>query len=152
MYGFSLYGGSVELLTNGEVSGDTKQTCGFREGYTVSWSFGTTNALKSIRFTTCYTANDGRYDDIKISKVEVKTAGSNSWTDLGVEPLDYAGSGAAGTALFATLRDLESGWLARKVTELRITFGKPNNVAQYYAEIEAVGRVEPKPGLVLIVR
>ena len=146
------YGGSVDLLTNGKVSGDTKQTCGFYEDATVSWSFDTANALKSIRFTTCYTAGSGWYDDIKISKIEVKTSDSDSWTDLGVEPLNYAGSGTAGTALFATLWDVESGWLVRNATALRITFGKPNNVAQYYAEIEAVGRVEPKPGFVLVVR
>ena len=146
------YGGSVDLLTNGEVSGDTKQTCGFYENATVSWSFDTANALKSIRFTTCYTAGSGWYDDIKISKIEVKTSDSDSWTDLGVEPLNYAGSGTAGTALFATLWDVESGWLVRNATALRITFGKPNNVAQYYAEIEAVGRMEPKPGFVLVVR
>ena len=144
------YGGSVDLLTNGEVSGDTKQTCGFYEDATVSWSFDTANALKSIRFTTCYTAGSGWYDDIKISKIEVKTSDSDSWTDLGVEPLNYAGSGTAGTALFATLWDVESGWLVRNATALRITFGKPNNVAQYYAEIEAVGHAEPEKDVLVI--
>ena len=84
----------------------------------------------------------GWYDDIKISKVEVKTSGSDSWTDLGAETLDYAGSGTAGTALFATLADAETGFLAQNATAIRITFGKPNNVAQYYAEIEVVGHAE----------
>lgn len=145
------YGGGVDLLTNGEVSGETKQTVGFGENLTVAWNFEGPMALEKIRFTTCYTAGSGWYDDIKISKVEVKISGSNSWTDLGVESLNYAGSGTAGTALFATLGDAETGFLGRSVTDLRITFGKPNNVAQYYAEIEAVGHAESKKGVIIYV-
>jgi hypothetical protein len=117
---------------------------------TVEWSFDAPKTLETIRFTTCYTAGSGWYDDIKISKIEVKASGSDAWTDLGVETLDYAGSGTAGTALFATLADAETGFLAQNATALRITFGKPNNVAQYYAEIEAVGRAEGKKGAVVI--
>ncbi|MBR3957996.1 MAG: hypothetical protein IKJ89_09115, partial [Kiritimatiellae bacterium] len=145
------YGGGVDLLTNGEVSGETKQTCGFGENATVSWTFDKPKTVEKIRFTTCYTAGNAWYDDIKISKVEVKPSGSDSWTDLGVAPLDYAGSGTAGVALFATLADAEYGFLAQDVTALRITFGKPNNVAQYYAEIEAVGP-KKKTGVVILVR
>ena len=147
------YGGGVDLLTDGEVSDVTTQTCGFRENMTVEWSFDAPKSLETIRFTTCYTAGNGWYDDIKISKVEVKTSGSDSWTDLGAETLDYAGSGTAGTALFATLADAETGFLAQDATALRITFGKPNNVAQYYAEIEAVGHaVAEKDVLVIAIQ
>ena len=144
------YGGGVELLTNGEVSGETKQTCGFGENMKVEWSFDAPKALETIRFTTCYTAGSGWYDDIKISKIEVKASGSETWTDLGAATLDFAGSGTSGTALFATLADAETGFLAPNATALRITFGKPNNVAQYYAEIEAVGHAEGKPGKMVI--
>ncbi len=144
------YGGGVELLTNGEVSGETKQTCGFGENMKVEWSFDAPKALETIRFTTCYTAGSGWYDDIKISKIEVKASGSETWTDLGVATLDFAGSGTSGTALFATLADAETGFLAPNATALRITFGKPNNVAQYYAEIEAVGHAEGKTGKMVI--
>ena len=87
----------------------------------------------------------------KVSKVEVQASGSDAWTDLGVETLDYAGSGTAGTALFATLADAETGFLAQNATALRITFGKPNNVAQYYSEIEAVGPAEPKKRRLVIL-
>ena len=133
------YGGGAGLLTDGAISGDTKQTCGFGENATVAWTFDGSKTLEKIRFTTCYTANWGIYDDIKISKVEVKTSGSDSWTDLGVVPLDYAGTGIANVALSATLENTTDGFLAQSVTALRITFAAPNNVAQYYAEIEAVG-------------
>ena len=133
------YGGGAGLLTDGAISGDTKQTCGFGENATVAWTFDGSKTLEKIRFTTCYTANWGIYDDIKISKVEVKTSGSDSWTDLGVVPLDYAGTGTANVALSATLENTTDGFLAQSVTALRITFAAPNNVAQYYAEIEAVG-------------
>lgn len=145
------YGGSVDLLTNGEVSGETKQTVGFGENLTVAWSFDVPETLEKIRFTTCYTAGSGWYDDIKITKIEVKTSGSDAWVNLGVETIEYAGTGTAGTALFATLADAENGFLAKNVTALRITFGHPNNVAQYYAEIEAVGHAERKNGVIVIV-
>jgi len=144
------YGGGIELLTDGAATGVTKQTCGFRENMTVEWSFDEPRSLEKIRFTTCDIPDGRQYDDIKISKVEVATSGADSWTDLGAEPLNYAGSNAAGTALFATLADAETGFLAQNATALRITFGKPNNVAQYYAEIEAVGQAETKKGKMVI--
>lgn len=133
------YGGGAGLLTDGAISGDTKQTCGFGENATVAWTFDGAKTLEKIRFTTCFTAGWGWYDDIKISKIEVKTSGSDDWADLGVEPLNYTGSGTADTALSATLEDATTGFLAQNVTALRITFAAPYNVAQYYAEIEAVG-------------
>lgn len=146
------YGGGVELLTNGEVSGVTKQTCGLGENRAVEWSFDGPKTLERIRFTTCDIPDGRQYDDIKISKVEVKTAGSDSWADLGVVPLDYAGGNAQGGALFATLADAETGFLGQNVTAIRITFGKPNNVAQYYAEIEAVGHAaDQKNGVIIYV-
>lgn len=147
------YGGGVDLLTNGEALGVTKQTCGLREDMKVEWSFDGPSWLETIRFTTCDIPDGRMYDDIKVSKVEVKTAGSDSWADLGAEPLAYAGSNAAGIALFATLADAETGFLAQNATALRITFGKPNNVAQYYAEIEAAGHAGlPKGAAVISVR
>ena len=146
------YGGGVELLTNGEVSGVTKQTCGLGENRAVEWSFDGPKTLERIRFTTCDIPDGRQYDDIKISNVEVKTAGSDSWADLGVVPLDYAGGNAQGGALFATLADAETGFLGQNVTAIRITFGKPNNVAQYYAEIEAVGHAaDQKNGVIIYV-
>ncbi len=146
------YGGGVELLTNGEVSGVTKQTCGLGENRAVEWSFDGPKTLERIRFTTCDIPDGRQYDDIKISKVEVKTAGSDSWADLGVVPLDYAGGNAQGGALFATLADAETGFLGQNVTAIRITFGKPNNFAQYYAEIEAVGHAaDQKNGVIIYV-
>lgn len=146
------YGGGVELLTNGEVLGVTKQTCGLGENRTVEWSFDGPRMLEIIRITTCDIPDGRQYDDIKISKVEVKTPGSDSWMDLGAGVLNYNGSNAQGSALFATLADAETGFLGQNVTALRITFGKPNNVAQYYAEIEAVGHAaDQKNGMIIYV-
>lgn len=138
----SSYGGSVDLLTNGEVSDVTKQTVGFGENVTVAWSFNGPKTVEKIRFTTCYTAGHGMYDDIKVAKIEVKTSSLDEWADIGADAVNFAGSGSSGTALFATLSDIETGFLGQSVTAIRITFGKPNNVAQYYAEIEAVGFAE----------
>lgn len=135
------YGGSVDLLTNGEVSDVTKQTVGFAEN-TVAWSFNGPKTVEKIRFTTCYTAGNGMYDDIKVAKIEVKTSSLDEWADIGADAVSFAGSGSSGSALFATLSDMETGFLGQGVTAIRITFGKPNNFAQYYAEIEAVGFAE----------
>ena len=132
----------ITKITDGTIPASNAQvsdTFGFAENATVDWTFDGPKTLEKIRFTSCYIAGSGIYDDIKISKVEVKTSGSDSWTDLGVEAVNYAGTGTAGTALSATVEDVDAGFLAQNVTALRITFGKQNNVAQYYAEIEAVG-------------
>ena len=132
----------ISKITDGAIPASNAQvadTFGFAENATVDWTFDGPKTLEKIRFTSCYIAGSGIYDDIKIAKIEVKASGSDSWIDLCVEPLNYAGSNTAGTALSATLEDATAGFLAQNVTALRITFGKQNNVAQYYAEIEAVG-------------
>ena len=132
----------ITKITDGAIPSSNAQvsdTFGFAVNATVHWTFSGPKTLEKIRFTSCYIAGNGMYDDIKIAKIEVKTSGSDSWTDLGVEPLNYAGSGAANSALSATIEDDATGFLAQNVTALRITFGQQNNVAQYYAEIEAVG-------------
>ena len=50
-----------------------------------------------------------------------------------------------------TLADAETGYLARNVVELKITFGAQKAaVANYYAEIEAVGHAEGKTGKMVI--
>ena len=132
----------ITKITDGQIPASNAQvsdTFGFAKDATVDWTFDGPKTLEKIRFTSCYIAGSGIYDDIKIAKVEVKASGSDSWTDLGVEPVNYAGSNTANTALTATIEDATAGFLAQNVTALRITFGQQNNVAQYYAEIEAVG-------------
>ena len=54
--------------------------------------------------------------------------------------------------LTETLTDTENGFLAQKAIGLKITFGAQKAaVANYYAEIEAVGYVEQK-GVMLLFR
>ncbi|MCR5752450.1 MAG: chitobiase/beta-hexosaminidase C-terminal domain-containing protein [Kiritimatiellae bacterium] len=132
----------IAKITDGTIPSSNAQvsdTFGFAKDATVDWTFDGPKTLEKIRFTSCYIAGSGMYDDIKIAKIAVKAAGSDAWIDLGVEPLNYAGSGAANTALSATVEDDAAGFLAQNATALRVTFGQQNNVAQYYAEIEAVG-------------
>jgi hypothetical protein len=50
-----------------------------------------------------------------------------------------------------TLSDAETGYLARNVVGLKITFGAQKAaVANYYAEIEAVGHAEPEKDVLMI--
>ena len=87
------------------------------------------------------------YDLVRHAAVEFSVADGQT-----VVPLDYAGGNAQGGALFATLADAETGFLGQNVTAIRITFGKPNNFAQYYAEIEAVGHAaDQKNGVIIYV-
>jgi len=133
------YGGGVSLLTDGAASGVTKQTCGFGSGATVEWSFNVPTTLECIRITSCDIPDGRQYDDMKIADIKVKTSASSEWVSIGCEALNWNGSNASGIMLQATLEDVAAGYVAQEVTALRFVFAAPNNVAQYYSEIEAVG-------------
>lgn len=133
------YGGNASLLTDGAVSGVTKQTCGLGNGATASWTFAVPKTIEKIRVTSCDITDGRNYDNIKVSDIQVKTTSSDEWTSLGCGALNYEGSNAQGIMIYAILEDAANGCLADQVTALRFVSGTPNNVAQYYAEIEAVG-------------
>ena len=105
----------------------------------VEWTFAAPKTLEKLRVTSCDIPDGRQYDDIKITDVFVKTTDSSDWVSLGCGAVNWKGSDGQGSMIYAGLEDVEAGCLAENVTALKLVSGTPNNVAQYYAEIEAVG-------------
>ena len=138
-------------LTDGNVPNPAAgaETVGFTPNGTIAWAFEEPMAIKNIRISSLWEST--LYNGISVNAIHVKYPDSTSWETLDVPTVQWTG----GTQLVQTetLSDAETGCLARNVVGLKITFGAQKAaIANYYAEIEAVGRVEPKPGLVLVVR
>lgn len=129
----------VAALTDGVVptSGDYTKVVGVSGG-TLTWALPQEYSLLQLRVFTWW--GDGGRDGIHISEIAVKHGGSSEWTVLDVPAVNY-GCGNNGTAgsLFAFLADDAGDPLAVNVTDLRITFGQPqDNNGTGYVEIEAV--------------
>ena len=138
-------------LTDGNVPNPAAgaETVGFTPNGTIAWAFEEPMAIKNIRISSLWEST--LYNGISVNAIQVKYPDSTNWETLDVPTVQWTG----GTQLVQTetLSDAETGYLARNVIGLKITFGTQKAaVANYYAEIEAVGRMEPKPGFVLVVR
>ena len=136
-----------DLLTDGAVptAGGKDWIVGFQSNASITWTFNTPKTLERLRVSSCY-LTDKNYSRITVGKVEVKTFGSDQWTDLGVS----SGSSAASQnndVLTLTLDDDSDSPVASSVGGLRVTFSQPpSGFANYCAEIEAVGHSEvPEP-------
>ena len=132
------YGGEVDVLTDCAVSGVLKQTCGLVGDSKLDYFFDEPTTLEKIRIVSSDIPNGRDYDNIKITGVFVKKSDSASWIPLSGSNIDWAGNNSQGSMIHATLED-SSGCIANNVVGLRIAFGTPILVAQYYSEIEAVG-------------
>ncbi|MCR5752471.1 MAG: hypothetical protein K6G91_10955 [Kiritimatiellae bacterium] len=138
-------------LTDGSVPDPAAggETVGFQPNGTVAWAFDEPMAIRNIRISSLWETT--AYNGISVDAIHVKYKGATEWEALDVPTVQWTGGTTLGQT--ETLSDAESGYLARSVVGLKITFGAQKAaVANYYAEIEAVGRVEPKPGLVLIIK
>ena len=131
------------ILTDGEVPDSPATdgeagavTVGFTPNGTIEWEFEKGMTLKKLRLTSFW--HNMLYNGISLKAVEVKYKGAEDWTELYVPTVNWTG----GTLLCQTetLSDPDTGLLARNVVGLKLTFGTQKNaVANYYAEIEAVG-------------
>ena len=138
-------------LTDGSVPNPAAggETVGFTPNGTIAWTFVGPMALKSIRISSLWEST--LYNGISVNAIQVKYPDSTDWVTLDVPTVQWTGGTKIGQT--ETLSDAETGYLARNVVGLKITFGAQKAaVANYYAEIEAVGRLEPKPGFVVFVR
>jgi len=138
-------------LTDGSVPNPAAggETVGFTPNGTIAWTFVGPMALKSIRISSLWEST--LYNGISVNAIQVKYPDSTNWEPLDVPTVEWTGGTKIGQT--ETLSDAETGYLARNVVGLKITFGAQKAaVANYYAEIEAVGRLEPKPGFVVFVR
>ena len=141
----------MSKLTDGTVPNPAAgaETVGFRPDATIAWAFEAPMAIKNIRLSSLWEST--AYNGISVNAIQVKYPDSTNWEALDVPTVQWTGGTMLGQT--ETLSDAEAGYLARNVVGLKIVFGAQKAaVANYYAEIEAVGRVEPKKGLVLVVR
>jgi hypothetical protein len=142
----------MSKLTDGVVPNPAKgaETVGFTPDGTVVWSFEKPEAIEKIRISSLWEST--LYNGISVNAIYVKYGDSTAWESLDVPAVEWTGGTALGQML--TLTDLETGFIAKNITALKITFGKQKAaIANYYAEIEAARYVRPKKfGFTLLVR
>ena len=122
-------------------------TVGFTPNGTIAWSFAAPMAIEKLRLSSLW--KNTSYNGISVNAIQVKYPDSSNWETLDVPTVQWAGGSKLGQT--ETLSDAETGYLARNVVGLKITFGAQKAaVANYYAEIEAVGRAEPEKDVLMI--
>ena len=129
----------VATLSDGRVpSASVNATVvGFQPNGTIAWTFDDAKTIESLRVSSLW---EGRtYNGLSVKTIEVRYPGDETtWVTLNLPAVEWAGGTQDGQC--AVLADAETGCLAEGVIGLRLTFGKQKAaVANYYAEIEAVG-------------
>ena len=137
-----------DLLTDGEVptTGGKDWIVGFQNNASISWTFAAPKTIERIRVSACY-LEGYTFTRLAITGVYVKLAGSETWNAIDAPAYSDIGGRNVGVVLCASISDVETGYLARKVVGLKIVFGNPG-LASYCAEIEAV-EFKKQTGLVL---
>ncbi len=132
-------------MSDGEAGADT---VGFTPNGTIAWAFEKPMTIEMLRLSSLW--KNTYYNGISVNAIQVKTKGSTEWTALDVPTVQWTGGSQLGQT--ETLSDAEYGFLAENVVALKITFGAQKAaVANYYAEIEAVGH-ETKPPTAVLLR
>ena len=125
-------------LTDGSVPSPAAgaETVGFSNGGTIAWAFEEPMTIETLRLSSLWETT--AYNGISVNAIQVKYQDSANWETLNLPTVQWTGGTKLGQT--ETLADIENGFLARKVVGLKITFGAQKAaVANYYAEIEAVG-------------
>ena len=139
-------------LTDGSVPNPAAgaETVGFTPNGTIVWAFENPMTIEKIRISSLWEST--LYNGISVNAIQVKVSDSANWEALDVPTVQWTGGTKLGQT--ETLADAETGYLARNVVGLKITFGAQKAaVANYYAEIEAVGRADSeKDAPVIFVR
>ena len=117
-------------------------TVGFTPNGTIAWAFARPMTIEKLRLSSLW--KNTLYNGISVNAIQVKFKGSTEWVTLDVPTVEWKGGSTIGQT--ETLSDAERGFLAESVIALKITFGPQKAaVANYYAEIEAVGRPTVDP-------
>ncbi len=126
-------------LTDGAVSATAASTeiVGLCPDAELVWNFSEPKVLEKIRFSSLWSSKI--YAGISVKDILVQTSGSSEWVSLGVS-ITKSGNDSAAGAQYATLSDPGLGYLALDVVALKFVTGSVEAFANYYAEIEAVGR------------
>lgn len=129
----------LSKLTDGAVSATAASTeiVGLCPDAELVWNFSEPTVLEKIRFSSLWSSKI--YAGISVKDILVQTSGSSEWVSLGVS-ITKSGNDSAAGAQFATLSDPGLGYLALDVVALKFVSGSVEAFANYYAEIEAVGR------------
>lgn len=124
---------------------------GIQPNAEIDWLLDAPVTLEQLRISSCYLA-DPHYSGVNIASVKVKCEGSDEWVEVaGSSSGKIAGDGTTQNIICATLTDAETGYIAQNVTALKVVFGAAVYAnANYYAEIEAVGRAADKKNGVII--
>ncbi len=87
------------------------------------------------------------YNGISVNAVQVMYKGSAEWVALDVPTVQWTGGTQLGQT--ETLSDSETGILAQNAVGLKVFFGPQKAaIANYYAEIEAVGHLSRPPTVI----
>ena len=129
----------LSKLTDGAVSATAASTeiVGFCPDAELVWNFSEPKVLEKIRFSSLWSSKI--YAGISVKDILVQTSGSSEWVSLGVS-ITRSGNASANGAQYALLSDPGLGYLALDVVALKFVSGSVEAFANYYAEIEAVGR------------
>gem|GEM_PF-2800040 len=129
----------LSKLTDGAVSATAASTeiVGLCPDAELVWNFSEPKVLEKIRFSSLWSSKI--YAGISVKDILVKTSGSTEWVSLGVS-ITRSGNASANGAQYALLSDPGLGYLALDVVALKFVSGSVEAFANYYAEIEAVGR------------
>ncbi|MBQ6338472.1 MAG: chitobiase/beta-hexosaminidase C-terminal domain-containing protein, partial [Kiritimatiellae bacterium] len=129
----------LSTLTDGKVlaSSVSADTVGLMPDSELVWTFDGPKVLEKIRFSSRW--NENIRAGITVKDILVKTSGSTEWVSLGVS-FSRSGLSTAAGAQYALLSDPGLGYLALDVVALKFVSGPVEGFANYYAEIEAVGR------------
>ncbi len=129
----------LSKLTDGAVSATAASTeiVGLCPDAELVWNFSEPKVLEEIRFSSLWSSKI--YAGISVKDILVQTSGSSEWVSLGVS-ITKSGNDSAAGAQYATLSDPGLGYLALDVVALKFVSGSVEAFANYYAEIEAVGR------------
>jgi hypothetical protein len=130
----------LSKLTDGTVSAtaDSAEIVGLCPDAELVWTFAEPKVLEKIRFSSLWSSK-GWYAGISVKDVLVKTAGSPDWVSLNVS-FSRSGNDTSAGAQYSLLSDPGLGYLALDVVALKFVSGNVEAYANYYAEIEAVGR------------
>ena len=134
-------------LTDGSVPNPAAgaETVGFQPDGTIAWTFEVPMTIEKLRLSSLWEST--YYNGISVNAVQVKFKGSTEWAALDVPTVQWTGGTQLGQT--ETLSDPETGFLAQNAVRLKITFGAQKAaVANYYAEIEAVGHISRPPTVI----
>lgn len=138
---------NTEIVAGANLNAIATQIFGSKdEGDVFSWAFNVPSDIYGLNIysrsgrSQYNGATDGGNDAIVVTKVEVQSAGSSEWTDIGAPSLSFGKQdGVSGGALAAKLVDGTGAPLAQNVTAIRFTQGAPENNKSLLVECEVIG-------------